>query len=172
MTTRGIRLNNPGNIRKGVVRWVGQTSLQPDPAFVQFIAPAYGFRAMVKLFLTYRGRGLGTVREIISAWAPETENDTAAYIADVADRSGFHPDAPIDVRDPATAIALAYAITLHEQADAWPLDYHDAVKEGAAMAIGGGDLAQAQERLAQVAQEPATSDPEPGGSPAASRTTA
>lgn len=168
MTTRGIRLNNPGNIRKGLVRWIGQTSIQPDPAFVQFITPAYGFRAMVKLFLTYRGRGLGTVREIITAWAPETENDTAAYIADVADRSGFHPDAPIDVRDPAVSIALAYAITMHEQANAWPLEYHDAVKEGAAMAIGGSDLAEAQAQLrAQAEGHGEASEPEPG-SPAAS----
>ena len=163
MTTRGIRLNNPGNIRKGVVRWVGQSSLQPDPAFVQFLAPAYGFRAMCKLFLTYRGRGLGTLREIISAWAPATENDIAAYLADVAHRTGFDPDAPIDVRDPAVASALAYGITMHEQADTWPLDYHDALREGVAMAITGDDLATAQAKLGEGAS--VTS-----GSPAASQT--
>lgn len=56
----------------------------------------------------YAKRGLDTVAKIISTWAPITENDTAAYIADVRKRLGKDSVTP---KDYAT---LCKAIIQHE----------------------------------------------------------
>lgn len=109
MTPRGIRLNNPGNIRHGD-KWRGLAAAQPDPAFCAFIAPVYGIRAMVKILQSYRNRGINTVAEIISAWAPTVENDTAAYIKSVCSRVGVGPNDPVEPGNP----ELIKAIIRHE----------------------------------------------------------
>ena len=99
--SRGIRNNNPGNVRKSVTRWAGQVAdeLQRDPAFVIFTAPEYGIRAMAKILKSYFARGTDTIREIISTWAPASENDTAAYIASVAGKLGLSPDQRLSAAD-------------------------------------------------------------------------
>lgn len=109
MTPRGIRLNNPGNIRHGD-QWRGLSAEQPDPAFCKFVAPVYGIRAMVKILQSYRKRGRDTVAEIISAWAPTVENDTAAYIKSVCSRVGVGPNDPVEPGNP----NLLKAIITHE----------------------------------------------------------
>lgn len=134
MTSRGIRLNNPGNIRRGTIRWIGQASVQNDPVFVAFVSPEFGFRAMFKVFFAYRARGIDTLREIIATWAPPTENDTVAYLGDIIGRTGFHADAPLDLRDIEQAINLAHAITWHEQGE-WPYSAQEA-RDGFALATG------------------------------------
>lgn len=141
MTTRGIRLNNPCNIRKNDRNvWVGMAPTQLDPAFVTFLTPQFGFRAVAKLWLSYRRIGVTTLAGIVGRWAPEhgdfspKENDTAAYLADVADRTGFEPHADLDTRDPDTVINLAHAFTWHEQGCfPYPVEI---VREGVAMALG------------------------------------
>lgn len=94
---RGLRNANPGNIRHGS-DWQGMRPVQTDPAFVQFLAPEWGIRALVRVLRTYEGRGLHSVRQIISRWAPPTENDTEAYITAVANEIGISPDVPIETR--------------------------------------------------------------------------
>lgn len=97
---RGIRNNNPGNIRHGRDRWQGMRDEQTDPDFIQFIAPEWGIRAMARLLLNYQAlHGLRTVREIINRWAPPSENDTGAYVRHVAARLGVDPDEHIAVSD-------------------------------------------------------------------------
>lgn len=95
-TVRGIRNNNPGNIRLSNETWVGQVpaEAQTDPSFVQFLDPVYGIRAMARILSSYANRGVVTLRAIVSTWAPPTENDTAAYLASVVGRTGIAPDAP------------------------------------------------------------------------------
>ena len=80
---RGFRNNNPTNIRLGAP-WQGMSPTQTDGSFVQFIAPQWGIRAAAKILLHYQAEGFNTVRQIINHWAPPNENDTDAYIADVA----------------------------------------------------------------------------------------
>jgi hypothetical protein len=114
MTPRGIRNNNPGNIRWGD-DWRGlvPADQRTDPDFCQFIAPVYGVRAIGKILLSYRRRGLNTVRSIIATWAPPIENDTGAYAAHVAEQCGVTPDEYL----PASAngyAALVKAIIQHE----------------------------------------------------------
>lgn len=110
---RGIRNNNPGNIRHSANRWQGMSAQQTDAAFVQFDAPEYGIRALSKLLDTYSNiYGLKTVRGIINKYAPAVENNTSAYASAVAAALGVSPDAQIDVQ--ARKADLVQAIIKHE----------------------------------------------------------
>jgi hypothetical protein len=57
---------------------------------------------------------IDTVAEIIRRWAPNNENNTAAYIAAVAHTTGFLPDQQIDVTEPEIMTKLVIAIVRHE----------------------------------------------------------
>lgn len=107
--TRGIRSNNPGNVRRGD-QWRGLSATQPDQDFCTFIAPVYGIRAMVKILMSYKRRGIDTVQEIVSTWAPPSENDTAAYVRSVCSRVGVGPNDPVEPTNP----DLIKAIIRHE----------------------------------------------------------
>jgi hypothetical protein len=114
-TPRGIRNNNPGNVRKGKDRWTGLAPQQTDPDFCVFTSPEYGIRCLVKLLLTYQEKyGCDTVGKIISRWAPKSENDTGGYINHVAGSLGVRADQPLDLRDPTYMLAMLKAIILHE----------------------------------------------------------
>jgi hypothetical protein len=114
-TVRGIRNNNPGNIRRDSTQWQGLAPSQSDPSFWQFVSMDYGVRAIGKIVQTYQDRyGLNTVRGIISRWAPPSENDTGAYVANVAYGMGVDPDDVIDVRDAATLAGLVRGIVTQE----------------------------------------------------------
>ena len=64
------------------------------------------------LLHTYRVRhGLRTIREMISRWAPPSENHTEAYIRAVAADTGIGPDEALDTLDPATMVPVAAAIS-------------------------------------------------------------
>ena len=91
---RGIRNNNPLNIRHSADQWQGARAEQTDKVFVQFTSMAYGYRAAWKVLDTYcltfkRERKAYNVRNIIDRWAPPTENDTQAYIRTVLKLSGL-----------------------------------------------------------------------------------
>lgn len=54
---------------------------------------AYGYRAMYKILSNYYNKyQLNTIRKMISRWAPENENNTAAYVSLVSSYSGVGPD--------------------------------------------------------------------------------
>jgi len=96
---RGIRNNNPGNIDKGP-KWIGLADEQPDSRFSSFTAPEYGIRAMGRLLNNYqRLYGINTVSGLINRWAPDSENNTLAYVHHVADTLGVEPHQPITVAD-------------------------------------------------------------------------
>lgn len=113
---RGIRNNNPGNIRWGD-DWRGLVpdTQRTDKSFCQFTSPEYGIRAMIIILRNYqRKRGLKTVTDIINRWAPPVENNTLAYINSVANSVGVKPDQVIDVMDSRVMIPLVEAIITHE----------------------------------------------------------
>ena len=99
---RGIRNNNPLNIRRSGDKWQGLRTLQEDKAFCQFESMAYGWRAAFRLLChTYYGKyKLRTIRDIIYRWAPPKENNTMAYIRRVSDYISIGPDR--ELGDPAT----------------------------------------------------------------------
>ena len=89
---RGIRNNNPLNIRIGNV-WLGEVDHPTDPHFEQFISMMYGVRAgfvLIRRYINHYHRD--TVSQVISAWAPSSENDTTKYIDRVCQISEIGPD--------------------------------------------------------------------------------
>lgn len=109
---RGIRNNNPGNIRRSSIDWRGEVATG-DQTFEVFDTPEQGIRALGKILRNYQRKyGLNTVRGIINRWAPPTENNTDAYVQHVAEAVGADPDEPINVD--ATLSLLVSSIILHE----------------------------------------------------------
>lgn len=89
---RGIRNNNPLNIRIGNV-WLGEVATPTDNEFEQFVSMFYGLRAGFILLRRYINRyHLTTIPLVISRWAPATENKTVAYVDTVCRLSGMSPD--------------------------------------------------------------------------------
>ena len=80
MIPRGIRNNNPLNIRRSKDKWKGMRLQQTDPSFVQFESLKWGWRAAFYLLTRtyYHQYRLFTIRAIISKWAPPIENKTEA----------------------------------------------------------------------------------------------
>jgi hypothetical protein len=119
MTTsdaRGIRNNNPGNIRWRD-NWLGLIPEQQrtDTAFCQFVSPEYGIRAMMIILNHYLiQHGLNTIAGIIHRWAPPEENDTQAYINSVVTVTGISAHKQINVTDSMTMLKLVQAIIVHE----------------------------------------------------------
>ena len=118
MISRGIRNNNPLNIRRSKDQWQGLRAVQTDPSFCQFETLEYGWRAAFKLltrtyYHTYR---LFTIRAIINKWAPPNENKTSAYIANVSRLTGIAPDEPIGIPSdkPARWMMLGIAMAIQE----------------------------------------------------------
>lgn len=82
---RGLRNNNPLNIRKSRDKWLGLSPTQRDTAFFQFTSLTYGYRAAGKLLQNYqRLHKLYNLNGLIERWAPAKENNTKAYVARVA----------------------------------------------------------------------------------------
>lgn len=90
---RGLRNNNPGNIRRNSDVFQGEVNPSRDQQFKQFKTMAYGYRAMFKILSNYyRKYSLTTIRKIIGRWAPENENNTSAYVSLVSSYAGIGPD--------------------------------------------------------------------------------
>jgi len=92
MQTRGLRNNNPLNIRHNGDTFQGEIRPSRDSAFKQFSTPAYGYRAAFVTLATYLGQGRNTIEKIVRSWAPQVENDTDGYIAAVEKYSGVKRD--------------------------------------------------------------------------------
>ncbi len=94
MKPRGIRNNNPGNIRISKSGWTGKIPVEQntDGAFEQFIEMKYGVRAMVKLIHNYIfKKNVKDLHGIISKYAPSSENNVEAYVQSVAKNSKINP---------------------------------------------------------------------------------
>jgi hypothetical protein len=88
---RGIRNNNPGNIRITPIVWHGEV-VGDDSEFEEFDTLAHGVRAMLKLLQNYHKQGLTSIRAIVSKYAPPFENNTKRYIDIVSRIAGWSPD--------------------------------------------------------------------------------
>ncbi|MCG8275390.1 structural protein P5 [Stenotrophomonas sp. NLF4-10] len=125
-TPRGVRNNNPGNIDRTAVVWQGEDrspeALKWEHRFCVFLTPQAGFRALAKTLLTYQVKhGLRTVKEIINRWAPPVENNTSAYVAQVAREVGVGTAEIIRLDRQVTLQRLVTAIARHENGGLfWP----------------------------------------------------
>lgn len=90
--------NNPGNLvyagQPGAVAGTG--------GFARFDTYQDGYAALqnqITLDVTrgtdVNGNPTTTVAQLMTSWAPPSENDTAAYIANVSASTGFDPNAPL-----------------------------------------------------------------------------
>lgn len=108
---KGIRNNNPGNLRYvASIPWKGQTG-DDGTGYAVFDTAEDGIRALGHQLATYISRGENTVTLVIQTYAPDTENNTAAYINDVATRMGVDVNQPFDT---GAIPSLAQAIIIHE----------------------------------------------------------
>ena len=75
-------------------------------------------------FRDYHKHRLYTIRTIIRRWAPESENNTEAYINNVSKLTGILPDEPLGIpaEQPARWIALGAAMAIQENGTS-SLDY-------------------------------------------------
>lgn len=113
-TPRGIRNNNPLNIRIGNT-WLGERSNPTDPAFEEFVAIEYGYRAAFCILRRYiRRYNKNTITAIVSTWAPSTENNTQRYIDFVAAKMKISPNETIAYSDRERMIQLVAAMQLME----------------------------------------------------------
>ena len=91
MVARGIRNNNPLNIRHSKDQWQGKALKQTDKAFVQFDSRLMGYRAAFVLLKNYIGKGKDTIGKIIAKWAPSSDgNNTQSYINYVSKSTGIN----------------------------------------------------------------------------------
>lgn len=125
VTPRGLRNNNPLNIRRSPSKWLGEVDIlsgRQDATFCQFSSLACGYRAAAKLLQTYQTKyKLCALSQIIGRWAPPNENNTRAYATRVAQQmtkelgEPISVDSPLDIcGDEATLRALIVSMHLVE----------------------------------------------------------
>ncbi|EOB3603667.1 structural protein [Vibrio vulnificus] len=113
-TVRGIRNNNPLNIRKGN-DWQGESILNTDSEFEVFKHHKFGFRAGARILRNYqRLHGLNTLAEIINRFAPPVENDTKNYAQFVAKKVGVGVHESINLLDDECLADVLHAMSIME----------------------------------------------------------
>lgn len=116
--SRGLRNRNPGNIRRSKTTYMGEVT-SSDPDFKAFESMPWGYRAMFVLLDTYKRRhGCNTLRQMITRWAPPSENDTESYIQTVAKRSLVSADSPISTDNKEIMVPIVKAMSLVENGKA------------------------------------------------------
>lgn len=112
-----IRTKNPFSlIQKNPDQWQGLEGYDKK-GFLSFTTVLFGVRAgFINLFNRYYLRGLNTIEEIFPVYAPPFENDTEAYIRQVAKLTGFKPD---QILNPDDFLKLGRAIIKVESGANW-----------------------------------------------------
>lgn len=100
--TRGMRNNNPGNIRA-----VGDQN-RDRQGFRVFGTMEEGIKAADAQLQKYADRGINTIEKIITTWAPPSENDTKAYINNVVGETGIPADEVLDEGSRALILAAMF----------------------------------------------------------------
>lgn len=114
---RGLRNNNPGNIRRGPDKWQGMAppELQTDPAFVVFDSMVWGIRAIARILIRYQDHHeLDTIERLIARYAPPDENATERYVAFVAKYTRFDARETLDLHTYEHLRILVEAIVVKE----------------------------------------------------------
>jgi hypothetical protein len=120
MQSRGYRNKNPGNIDWSPAnKWqgqIGKESTGNPPRFAVFQTHEHGIRALALLLTTYQDRhNCRTIRQFIQRWAPSSENNTEAYVAQVARHMKVeNGDYILDIHEYEDLRPLVEAIIAHE----------------------------------------------------------
>jgi hypothetical protein len=113
MKSRGLRNNNPLNIRKNAEQFQGEIKGK-DTSFKTFSSLPFGYRAGFVILGTYLSQGLNTIEKIITHWAPPAENDTESYIAHIERWSGIPRNKELTVSDGYDYILIVAAMSFVE----------------------------------------------------------
>lgn len=116
MLTRGIRNNNPGNIRYGAYAKSHGATGGDSLGFAIFKSMEDGVEAAYDLIKGYVSRGYDTIASIIKRYAPSSENDTAAYTAYVAKKTGIGANTKLSANQIDTVANSMFAF---ENGKAW-----------------------------------------------------
>lgn len=108
---RGIRNNNPGNLRPTGDKWQGMAGTSDN--FLVFENIIWGCRALSTDLSNKFFKGLNTVTKIIGQYAPPSENNTIAYINAVSNAIGVTPDQPLNWTKDLLA-KFTRAVIMHE----------------------------------------------------------
>lgn len=117
LTPRGIRNNNPGNVKRTHTKWQGSIPADQvqsvlgvpyDPVMEQMFTPGDGVRMIGHILRAKAGRGLVTVDQIIRDYS---ETDVEAYITNVSDGLGVNADQALDV----SAVLPTFATLIIQQ---------------------------------------------------------
>lgn len=109
---RGVRNNNPGNLKDLGIPWQGLVGHDAE-GFCIFDTPENGLRALaMNLVSAQTKHGCNTLRKIICR---HSETDQAVYVANAVKRTGVLPDARISLIElPETFVRLMQAIVAQE----------------------------------------------------------
>lgn len=110
---RGLRNNNPLNLRKGV-KWAGRVG--DDGAFDIFGTMLDGMRAAIKnVHTSITVHHTTTVAKLIARWAPASDgNNVQAYVNDVCTAAGVSPTYLIDLTNREVVAKIVRAMAVHE----------------------------------------------------------
>ena len=104
---RGIRNNNPTNIEwSASTQWQGLASPPSDGRFARFTDPQWGLRATLVILRNYQKRGLTTLRQMVSTWAPSVENNVENYLGVLVKYTGLRESSTVDLTDKDLVIKL------------------------------------------------------------------
>lgn len=110
-----VLFNNPLNLRTSLIRWQGKVT-PPNAEFEHFNTSFNGIRAGAKNLISYQKiHGLNTVSEIISRYAPSSENPTSSYINFMCKKLSVAPDATLDLSNPDFLVNWVIAQITFEQ---------------------------------------------------------
>lgn len=126
MSPRGIRNNNPLNIKIGN-DWQGERPINTDGVFEQFETPEYGYRAafiILRKYITKYNRN--TIHKIIDSWAPDGEPYQSNYKKRVCDLASIGVHDPIDYANKTLMVAIVQAMACVE--NGIPVDKHPIIK--------------------------------------------
>lgn len=113
--SRGLRNNNPGNIRINSDKFQGEIQPSRDKSFKQFETMAYGYRAMFVILRNYYlNYSLKTIRQMITRWAPPEENNTEKYIETVSRLSGIPDNEELNINSEKQMTAVVAAMSMVE----------------------------------------------------------
>lgn len=140
LNTSGYKSCNPLNVRASSDKWRGSIG-QSDNGYVIFSTPMDGIRAVATVIKNYGTKyGINTVRDIVSRYAPASENPTDDYIANVCKGTGYQPDEKLDTKNPEVLKKLVTAMMKQEIGDV-PYS-EETINEGVQRALGNVTPAQ------------------------------
>lgn len=106
--TRGVRNNNPLNIRVGN-KWKHEKNSTDETQFEVFEEMKWGIRAgFMVLFRYITFYKCNTLRKIITRWAPPSENYTDTYLWTVGSKTYIEYDDKIDYKDKSKMCSIVY----------------------------------------------------------------